>query len=364
MNNINGKESGEDEEVFLDASASPASPELGLRRSARKRKSTCEPVELDENAPPKAAGKRHRPLGNMAGVQHSPANNQQKKQSRQDKRPSAKPTLTVETDPPTTTPTPEQMVLLGGMRAVLKEELSKTEQRLTGRMSAVEEGFDHLQGEFRGLEKRMDAMERKLDRNRTLGGDSIIGTNPREDRYWKARRSLRLWPVEGEGEELRIGLQRFLSKRLRLGEDVISDTGDCSIRKIPPARGKSGIQNEITVEFPTVDLRDVVRGAAYNLAGQTDAGIRLEIPHHLMSNFKALNSASYKLRQKYKECRRNVKFDDDECDLVLDFKISEEAGWKRLKPSQARELLRKGGEAAEEVSVADMNELLEENEEL
>ena len=38
--------------------------------------------------------------------------------------------LTIETDPPTLTQTLKQLVLLGGMRAVLKEELGATEQRL------------------------------------------------------------------------------------------------------------------------------------------------------------------------------------------------------------------------------------------
>ena len=249
------------------------------------------------------------------------------------------------------------------MRAVLKEELSKTEQRLTGRMNEVEQGFGQLQEDFRSLEERMDAVERKVDKKKQIGADLIILACPKQERYWKARKSLRLWPVKGTGDELRIELQRFLSQRLRLGEDVIADTGDCSIRKLPPAGGKSTITHEITVEFPTVDLRDLVRSAAYNLAGQPEAGIRLKIPHHLMSNFKALNSASYKLKQKYKDCKRNVKYDDEKLELVLDFKTSDESIWKRLVPARAKELLCNGGESVEEVSVTDMTELLEDGEE-
>ena len=119
---------------------------------------------------------------------------------------------------------------------------------------------------------------------------------------------------------MRIELQRFLTQKLRLGEDVLTDTGDCSIRRIPTSRqAKGGITHEVTVEFPSVDLRDVVRGAAYNLAGHEDSGVRLEILHHLMANFKALNSASYRLRTKFKSCKRNIKYDDENNDLVLDF---------------------------------------------
>ena len=325
---MNNKEATEEEDIFLDANASPEL--VGLRRSARKRKSITED-DVDSTTP-KTTGKRHRPLGKMAGVHRSPVPpaDPQKKQKPANSRTTVPPsrpstsvtngqdpraTLTVETDPPTPIPTAKQMVLLGGMRAVLKEELSATEQRLTGRITEVEGKFDNLRGDVRGLERRMDEMERKVNsvRDKDKSGGHVLDVStmlsrscPRQARYWKAKRSLRMWPIEGDGEEMRIELQRFLSQKLRLGEDVMADAGDCSLRRIPPAN-KNGIKHEVTVEFPTVDLRDVVRSAAYNLAGQPGAGIRLEIAHHLMPNFKALSSTSYKLKQKYPGCKRNMR---------------------------------------------------------
>ena len=205
------------------------------------------------------------------------------------------------------------------MRAVLKEELGQTEARLTNRMAEVEEGFRCLKENVRGLEKRLDDVERVLHagngpKHRSLEDADCLDnwetsalaatqSNSRQARYWRARRSLRLWPIKGEGDELRIDFQKFLSNRLRLGEDVLADTGNCSIRRILASKINKEITNEVTVEFPTVDLRDVVRGATYNLAGQEGAGIRLEIAHHLMANFKALNSASYRLKTKFKACK-------------------------------------------------------------
>ena len=122
----NNKETIEEEEIFADA---VTSPEPELRRSARKRKSVSDGTEMDTTRT-RSTGKHHRPLGNMAGVQRSP-DQAQRKQTGSDKLPSntparkatntAKPTLTVDTDPPTAAPTPEQMILLGGMRAVLRE---------------------------------------------------------------------------------------------------------------------------------------------------------------------------------------------------------------------------------------------------
>ena len=144
-----------------------------------------------------------------------------------------------------------------------------------------------------------------------------------------------------------------------LGEDVLMNLRDCSIRRIPSGtRRANSITNEVTVEFPTVELRDVVRGAAFNLAEHPEAGIRLEIPHHLMSSFKALNAASYRLRMKFKECKRNIKYDDNNFDLVLDFKTGEDSGWRRLRPAQAKEILKEDGGSAEEISTVDLSELL------
>lgn len=365
MSNLGGKEQEDEEDVFVDAES--AEPEPTLRRSARKRKSVS---ELDTQTP-KNTGKRHRPLGKMGGVHRSPDRNKTdngipRRQSSTGTVP--KPTLTVNTDPPTAAPTPDQLVLLGGMRAVLKEELSETEKRLTGRMAEVESGFGALRDEFRGLEERMNTVEKQLDIRQNHNNTTDELNAHKQDvepsvtrlaRYWKARRSLRLWPVKGDGDDLRVELQRFLSQRLRLGEDVVMDTINCSLRRIPAApRKKNGIKDEVTVEFPSVELRDVVRGAAYNLAGQKEAGIRLEIAHHLVANFNALSSASFRLKNKHPNCKRNIKYDDENFDLVLDFKTSEDARWRKLRPQQARELLRETGDAAEEVSTADMSEIL------
>ena len=171
-----------------------------------------------------------------------------------------------------------------------------------------------------------------------------------------------MWPVGGEGEDMKSAVLKFLANKPRLGEDVIADAEECHIVRVPmagkgPNQLKNQIKHEVVVEFPSVDLRDIVRRSAYNLAGDRSAGIRLDVPHHLMKNFKALESASYKLKQQYPSLRRNIKFDDEVCDLVLEFRISEGAGWKRLRPQEAKELQRTEGEA-EEMTASDISSLL------
>ena len=164
-----------------------------------------------------------------------------------------------------------------------------------------------------------------------------------------------MWPIVGDGESLRTCLHNFLGNKLKLSTEAVREADDCVIRKVPKSRNPK-IASEAIVEFPSIDLRDAVRSSAFNLAGDTESGIRLEIPPHLMNNFRALNQAAYNLKKKFSTCRRNIKFDDEACDLIMEFKTSEESSWKRLRPKEAREM---GGiTRVKEMSVEDMSSLL------
>lgn len=376
----------EDEEVFKDAKESPDPPfQAGLRRSARKRKSIQEDPErqtVDSNV-----GKRHRPLGKMGGVQRSPdtprTSGQQgpaaqaghaTRTSRTAGTGSKAETITVETSSKSDGQSNEHTITLSGLRAVIAEELNKTEGRLGERIAGVEEKFTSIQRSVDGLEKRVDHVEQNLEHtvdrilSKKLAGTDVLSgqqslrkprslesPSTRDMRFWKARKSLRIWPIPGNGEQMMSALLHFLVEKLRLGEDVLADAEDSQIRRVPRAPA-SKIVDEVVVEFPTVDLRDVVRGSAYNLAGHPDAGIRLEIAHHLMPNFKALSRTSYQLKQRYPKCKRNIKYDDERSDLVLEFKTDDGSTWKRLRPDQARAMVESNDR--EELSASDMSEIL------
>ena len=139
------------------------------------------------------------------------------------------------------------------------------------------------------------------------------------------------------GPDVKKGLGDFLKTRLRLGAEFLSDMGEVSVKKVAagPRAKKTG---EIIAVFSSREVRDAVRGAARELAGQSDAGIRLEIPSYLQPSLKALESVSYNLKKKNPDIKRNIKFDDGEMDLVLDFCISpvDGAPWRRVRPDQAK----------------------------
>ena len=113
---------------------------------------------------------------------------------------------------------------------------------------------------------------------------------------------------------------------------------------------KSKITNKVVVVFPEVDLRDAVRAAAYNLAGASNAGIRLEIPEFLRQSLRALESTIYLLKQKHPGLKRNVKFDDGVMDLVMDIKIDVNSPWTKMRPDQALEATKGRAEPSREGS--------------
>ena len=44
---------------------------------------------------------------------------------------------------------------------------------------------------------------------------------------------------------------------------------------------------------------------------------------------------SFNLKKKNPDMKRNIKFDDELMDLVLDVKFNEHATWKKIRPQQA-----------------------------
>ena len=57
---------------------------------------------------------------------------------------------------------------------------------------------------------------------------------------------------------------------------------------------------------------------------------------------KALQSLSYDLKGKFPNIRRNILYDDETLDLVLDFCTTPEDKWRRISSDQARRRKRNG----------------------
>ena len=129
-------------------------------------------------------------------------------------------------------------------------------------------------------------------------------------------------------------MENFLRNKLMFVEDEIRSMGDFSFEKVGYRAKK--IVGEHVVTFRTSEIRDLVRATAKNLAGDNLSEMRLHLPGHLESNFKALESISYALKQKHPTLKRNIKYDDANRDLQLDFQINPGQEWQTILPEQAR----------------------------
>ena len=96
---------------------------------------------------------------------------------------------------------------------------------------------------------------------------------------------------------------------------------------------RSKAKDEVVVVFSNKETRDAVRAAAPNLSGNNAAGIRIQVPGHLLTNFKALENLGYQMRKVDRSVRRVIKFDDATQDVVMDVKIGDE--WRRVRPTEA-----------------------------
>ena len=156
----------------------------------------------------------------------------------------------------------------------------------------------------------------------------------REVEYWRSRRSLRLRPV-ADGDEVEVAI-KYMSEMLRLDGAFLKMIRGRFTAKRVPFGPKARYKHEILVSFESVEARDVVRSAATNLAGKgPEFGVRLEVPNHLKTAMRSLQTLSHELRQKNPEARRNILYDDESQNLVLDFQLRTAAPWRRVTSSQA-----------------------------
>ena len=139
----------------------------------------------------------------------------------------------------------------------LMERMIGMEGRLTDKLANT----DNMVGR---LEKRMDESDQNLpnnvmkivapefDKMRAELKEACVGktVDPKQvEKYWLARRSLRLWPVKGQ--DLRRSLSQFMVKILDFPESFLNTMGQVTIKPIPNivVAGKKGrsIDGEVLV---------------------------------------------------------------------------------------------------------------------
>ena len=172
-----------------------------------------------------------------------------------------------------------------------------------------------------------------------------------EDKYWLARRTLRLWPVVGENVQKAV--VSFLEEKLACPAGRVAEA-DFEAKRVysPP---DLTAQNQVVVTFSTIALRDEVKSMTKNLRGtDRNTGVQIEPPDHLRNHYQAFQRLAFQLKRKNSNLRRNVKFYDADLCLVMDVKISPDSDWKSVTYEQAREILKKTRARTESFSLEEL----------
>ena len=149
-----------------------------------------------------------------------------------------------------------------------------------------------------------------------------------EDKYWEARKSLRVWPVPEPNRVF--NLISFLQDRLRLQKGRVGPE-HFTLCPVDNSASNAGVVDQVVVVFNSVRLRDEVKSLAKNLASSNrSVGIQLEAPDHLRSHYQTLQKLGYHIKRKHTALRRNVKFDDLNMTLVMDVKLAADPPWKTI----------------------------------
>ena len=100
---------------------------------------------------------------------------------------------------------------------------------------------------------------------------------------------------------------------------ILSTLALGAFKRAQPNRN-STIKNKVVVCFTSPQDRDYVKSQAFKLAGKKDHSLRLELPAHLLGQHRVLSTAGQELRAGVQGTRTNIKFDDENLRLVLDYR--------------------------------------------
>ena len=161
--------------------------------------------------------------------------------------------------------------------------------------------------------------------------------------YFRARRALRMWPVEGKNdEELWNNTGKFITEILDVSNVGPEDIQ--TVRRISAGR-RSRAHHLVLVRFNDVTARDCVYRNAPRLAthvsatGVPTAGLMLEIPDHLLGSFKTLQRHGHRLRELHgPDFKRHVRLCDEERDIRLDAKFPGDSEWQCITVELAKQI--------------------------
>ena len=164
-----------------------------------------------------------------------------------------------------------------------------------------------------------------------------------EDKYIKARRSFRVWPILiGRGEQAEVCVRRFFIISMQVPASLAKDVEIEHIKKAIQSHPRSRIHDEFIITFKETEARDAIKAYASGLAtSQGKAGLRLELTDVQKGSYRILDEHGLAIKDLYgPETKRNIKFDDRTRDLMMDVKLPGNSKWHNITADQAKKAKR------------------------
>ena len=259
---------------------------------------------------------------------------------------------------------PEMRALLLSIKsditASTEAAVDRIDKRITENEAAIRKVGSDTADEVRSLRRHVDESHAKLEakmdkkikekdaaigkRLEALETRSVVGSatkkmttassNRRDEAYFRCRKSLKVWPVDGE--DLIDSFKVFMRTKLGMDDQRISTIGEITVTKLNTRAARN--RNEVLVMFEDKELRDYVKSTGPSLAGDSSTGMAMHVPGHLLDNYYALSSVGYNIKTSHAGTKRSIKFDDAKLDLFLDICINGQ--WKRITPDEAKQALK------------------------
>ena len=183
----------------------------------------------------------------------------------------------------------------------------------------------------------IEKLEDKINRGTVTATNpaSVAATKRLEARmasYMRARRTIRIWPVERQAtESMENAVRKFFINSLKVPIDLDKDVPLDLVKPATQGPARSKIKNEFIVSFADSEGRDSIFSYASGLAtAPEDHGIRPFIPEHLKGSQRILQEYAFAARQPYGKVKWNIKFYDRNNDLMVDIKFPTGSTWHNI----------------------------------
>ena len=201
------------------------------------------------------------------------------------------------------------------------------------------------------------AAETETGRRPRLLGASRTDPSDKEEKYWDARASLRMWPVAGQ--DLAAAVIEFLTTKLQCPPGMVNITDVEGLTRIVPRPGALAA-DQVVVRFSSVRLRDEIKALTRNLDG-TDklTGVQIEPPDFLRTQYQTFQRLAYQMKKKHPSLKRSIRFSDNDFSLTMSVLTARGSEWKTIEFPDAKATMKKTRSRVDSMSREELEEMVD-----